>query len=300
MDRLKQMRLFLRVADMSSFTRAADDLGLPKAAVSNAIQDLEDGLGTRLLHRTTRKVQLTQDGLAFYEKSRALLAEADRVENMFRQGGARIEGRIRFDMPTRMAREIVIPRLPEFLAEHPGIEFEISSTDRKVDLIREGFDCVLRVGKMTDSDLVARRIGEMPLINVVSPGYVARHGQPRGVADLPRHRLVHYSPQLGSWNDGFEYFDGHRYVTVPMKGVVSVNNAENFLTACLAGFGIIQVPEAPVRKLLRERRLIEVLPRLRAEPMPVHIVYPHRRHLPQRVVVFMDWLHRTVAAAQKS
>jgi DNA-binding transcriptional LysR family regulator len=145
-NRLDAMKVFVRVAELSSFTRAAEMLDLPKASMSGAVQRLEKLVGARLLHRTTRRVQLTQDGRAFYERCKDLLADVDELQSMFQQSPQSLRGRLRVDMPSSTARDFVIPRLPEFLREHPLLEFELSSTDRKVDLVREGFDCVLRVG----------------------------------------------------------------------------------------------------------------------------------------------------------
>jgi DNA-binding transcriptional LysR family regulator len=156
MNRLDAMQIFARVAELASFTRAAESLGLPKASASNAVQQLESALGARLLHRTTRKVQLTQDGQAFYERSKDLLADMDELQSMFQQGEQALRGRLRVDMPSGIARAYIVPRLPKFLQAHPQIELELSSTDRRVDLVREGFDCVVRVGALGDANLIAR------------------------------------------------------------------------------------------------------------------------------------------------
>ncbi|HVK98602.1 MAG TPA: LysR family transcriptional regulator [Dongiaceae bacterium] len=290
MDRLTAMQIFVRVADLSSFTGAADALGLPKAVVSAAVQQLETRLGTRLLHRTTRTVRLTQDGATFHARCLDLLADADELDSLFHQTPASLSGRLRVDMPTGIARNLVIPRLPDFLAQHPGIELELSSTDRRVDLIQEGFDCVLRVGSLTDSGLIARPLGQMRIINCVSPGYIARWGEPKTLEDLPQHRLVHYVPALGAKSEGWEYWDGQRYSNIAMAGSLTVNNADAYLHACLAGLGIIQTPVVGVQPYLQSGELMEVLQDFQSEPMPVTLLYPHRRHLSRRAQVFMDWL----------
>lgn len=282
--------IFLRVAELGGFTRAADSLGLPKASVSNAVQRLEASLGTRLLHRTTRKVQLTQDGQLFYDRSRDLLAELDELESLFQHEGPRIGGRLRVDMPNGLARNLVVPRLPEFLAAYPRLEIELSSTDRRVDLIEEGFDCVVRVGSLHDARLVARPLGRLRLVNCASPDYLARFGTPRRLDDLAGHRLVHYVQALGSRPGGWEYVEDGEEREIPLGGVVTVNNADAYQAACLAGLGIIQTPEIGVRELLAAGRLVEVLPRYQAAPMPVTLLYAERRHLSKRVRLFMDWL----------
>ena len=289
------MTAFARVAEMESFTGAAKSLGLPKATVSLAVQRLEERLGVRLLHRTTRRVHLTQDGTVFYERCRDLLSDAEEVETLFQQTPEALSGRIRVDMPSRMARLRVIPALPRFLERHPAVEIELGSTDRAVDLVREGYDCVVRVGSAGDSGLIARRIGELQLINCASPAYLKRHGTPRGLKELPRHFLVHWVGTLGEKPGGWEYEEDGEWKELPMRGLVTVNNAESYLAACLAGLGIIQVPNVLLDAELKARRIVEVLPRLRARPMPVNILYPHRRQLSRRVRVFIEWLEELLA-----
>jgi DNA-binding transcriptional LysR family regulator len=151
MDRPQTLSVFVRVAEMESFTAAAKSLGVPKATASNAVQQLEARLGARLLHRTTRRVRLTQDGTVFYERCKDLLADVEEVETLFQKSGEALSGRIRVDMPSRIARFQVIPRLPTFLDQHPALQIELGSTDRVVDLVREGYDCVVRVGALAAS-----------------------------------------------------------------------------------------------------------------------------------------------------
>ncbi|WP_330961145.1 LysR family transcriptional regulator [Photobacterium sp. 53610] len=290
MDRLSAMRAFIRVAELASFTRAADELHLPKASVSNYIRLLETQSGTRLLHRTTRKVTLTQDGKVYYERCLDLLSEFDELDNLFRQTGEQLSGRIRVDMPTGTAKNVVIPHLPDFLASHPGISLELSSTDRRVDIIREGFDCVLRAGKLEDSSLIARKLGEMPLITCASPAYLKKHGIPRQVGDLSHHQLIHYHQVIGSETDCWEYEENGITREVSMKGALTVNNAESYTAACLAGIGLIQVPAMGVRHLTEQGRLVQVLSQHSSAPLPVYLLYPHRRHMAKRVQIFMDWL----------
>jgi len=298
MDLLESLRIYGRVAELASFSAAAESLGLPKATVSTAVQRLEAALGTRLLHRTTRRVSMTQDGQAVFERGRDLVDDAEELRQQFRGDDASLAGRLRVDMPIAIARDVVVPRLPEFLAAHPLLEIEVSSTDRRVDLVREGFDCVLRVGALGDSTLIARPIGDYRIVNCASAAYLDAHGTPRSLGALARHRIVHYSPVLGVPPDGFEYADPgdparSRYVR--MDGSVTVNNSDAYVAACLAGLGIIQVPEAGVREHLRAGRLVRILPRHRPPPMPVSLVYAHRRHLPRRVQVFMAWIALVLA-----
>ncbi len=294
------LAVFTRVAELASFTQAAASLGCPKATVSAAVQRLEAQLGTRLLLRTTRRVQLTHDGRTCYDRAQDLLADLDDLQTLFRPEGAALRGRLRVDLPMGTARHLVIPHLPQFLAAHPGLELELSTTDRRVDLVREGFDCVLRVGTLTDSSLVARPLGALPMINLASPDYLARHGTPRTPEDLADgHALVHYAATLGARSPGFEIAEGTPPAVrfVPMAGPLTVNNSEAYLAACLAGLGIVQVPESGTRALRAAGQLVEVLPAWRAAPMPVSLLVVHRRHLPRRVQVFMQWLGELVTAS---
>jgi len=290
MNKLDLLRTFLRVKELASFTQAADSLGLPKANVSDSIRALEDLLGTRLLHRTTRKVQATQDGLALYERAQGLLADMEALEAMFRQRETALTGKLRVDLPTLTARRVVVPRLGEFLGAHPLLEIEVSSTDRRVDPVREGFDCVLRIGRLHDSSLIVRTLGAMQLVNCASPGYLSQYGVPETLADLEHHRLVHYTQVLGSRSPGFEYCEQGVDHQVTMGGNVTVNNAEAYEAAALGGLGLIQVPVTAIRGNLETGQLVTFMPNYVPAPMPVSLLYPSRRHLPERVRVFMAWL----------
>ena len=210
MNKLELLRTFQRVTELSSFTQAAESLGLPRSTVSEQVRDLERLVDARLLHRTTRRVRPTQDGQALYERAREVLAQMDELENLFRQDAGALSGRLRVDMPTEIARRLVAPRLDEFLAQHPALEIELGCSDRRVDPLREGFDCVLRVGAQPDQSVVARLLCSLPMINCVSAGYLQRYGVPRTLADLVDHHLVHYVRPLGSRSAGFEYLQGNK------------------------------------------------------------------------------------------
>ncbi|MDI1259989.1 LysR family transcriptional regulator [Aquabacterium sp.] len=300
MDPLERLQIFHRVAELASFSQAALSLNLPKASASTAVQQLETQLGTRLLHRTTRRVQLTQDGQAFYERSKDVLADMDELQAMFQQQAATgLSGRVRIDMSTGLARDIVIPRLPELLAAHPLLEVELSSTERRVDLVREGFDCVLRTGSVVDTSLIARPLGALRQLNCASPAYIQAFGMPQTLADLADHRLIHFVGTLGGKSAGFEYTDDAGMArSIAMAGAVTVNNAEAYAAACLAGLGIIQVPQIGESAHLRSGALVQVLPQFLAPPMPLNLLYANRRNLSQRVRVVMDWLAGVIADAQ--
>jgi len=293
---LHELRIFATVAELASFSRAADQLGLAKGRVSTAVQHLEHQVGTRLLQRTTRSVRLTPDGERFLDRCKELLTEAEQLEAMFRPAATGLTGRLRIDLPTRLARDLVLPRLPEFLAAHPRLEIGVSTTDRLVDLVHEGFDCVLRVGALADSDLVARPLGFLPMRNVASPAYLRAHGTPRTLADLATHRLVHYMPSLNAQGAAWDYVDaqGQRR-TLPMHAQVTVNGTDAYQAAALAGLGLIQAPALGTDALVASGALVDVLPGYRAPSLPVSLMLPHRRQLAPRVQAVMAWLTQVIS-----
>lgn len=291
---LETVRAFVKVAELASFTRAGHHLGVSKSRVSLRVKALESELGTALLQRTTRAVRLSADGEQFLARAHRLLAEADDAAAMF-QAPRALRGVLRVDLPVNLARQVVIPQLPGFLAAHPQLELQLSTTDRRVDVIRDGFDCVLRVGALADSGLVARRLGVLRMVNCASPAYLRRHGTPRDLSDLDDHVLVHYSATFGADAPGFEYRDGERHRERAMRAVVTVNAADAYLAACLAGLGIIQAPRTGMAASLAAGALVEVLPGFTCAPMPVSIVHAHAGNVPRRVRAFMSWLAQLLA-----
>ncbi|WP_421994855.1 LysR substrate-binding domain-containing protein [Roseococcus sp.] len=290
MDRIDLFRAFARVVEYASFTKAADSLGLPRSTISAAIGLLEARLGVRLLHRTTRKVAPTLDGEVFYESCLRLIADVEEAEGLFRQGGGRPAGRLRIDVPGRIGRLIIAPALPEFLALYPQIDLDLGVSDRSAKLAEDRIDCVLRVGPLSPSALIARSIGDLALINVASPDYLARHGTPRSPADLGAHLAVNYaSPSSGRVED-WEWIEAGEVRRVPLKGRVTVDSAEAYIACCLAGLGLIQIPAYDVATQLAAGALVEIMPDHRAAPLPMTLLYPHRRHLSRRLQVFTDWL----------
>jgi len=289
MDRIDQFRIFTRVVEAASFTRAAQSLGLPRSSVSAAVLELEKRLDARLLHRTTRRVSLSQDGRVFYERCLQLLADVAAVEELFRPA-AGPTGTLRIDAPGRIGRLIIAPALPAFLDRYPGVNIELGVTDRPVDLIADSVDCVVRVGPQRDSGLIARPIGELPLVNVASPAYLARHGVPETPADLDAHVAVNYAPPSGSRVEPWEWIEDGALHARPMPARVTVNNAEASIACCLAGLGLIQIPAYDVADYLKTGDLVEVMPAWRPEPLPIMLLYPERRHAPHRLRLFADWL----------
>ncbi|GEN24264.1 LysR family transcriptional regulator [Halomonas cupida] len=297
MDRTDQLRAFIQVAEMGSFTRAADVLECPRATVSLAIQQLESVLGVRLFHRTTRRVQLTPDGLLLLPRAQALIMDCENLEVMFRERHDAIAGRLSIDVPSRVARRMLAPALPQLLHRHPRLDVVLGSSDRHVDLVAEGIDCALRFGTLSDSSLVVRRLGEAVMVNCASPGYLERVG---GLPDLAvlcngHHQLVGYGSSSNGRDQIFDLIENDEPRQISLPSRVQVNNAESYIACCEAGLGIIQVPRFDVEDLLEQSTLIEVLHEWRAPPMPVSVVYPHRRHRTSRIDAFIEWLGELLA-----
>lgn len=295
MDRIDLFRIFASVVECASFTRAADLLGLPRSSVSAAVQELETRVGARLLHRTTRKVAPTLDGLAFYDRCLGVIADVEETENLFRQTGGQPSGKLRVNVPGRMGRLIIAPALPGFLDRYPYIDIDLGVTDRAVDLVEDGIDCVLRVGPLSDSGLIARSIGKLALINVASPGYLSRHGVPEKPAQLADHWAVNYASPSSGRTEDWEWVEAGTLRTMAVRSRVTVNNAEACIACCLAGLGLIQIPAYDVRHHIMAGELVEVMAHHRAEPMPMTLLYTHREHLSRRLQVFAEWLEALLA-----
>jgi len=276
MDLLDQLRVFMRVAHGGGFSAAAEQLGMPRPTVSLAVQRLEARLGVRLLNRTTRRVSLTADGQALLERAAVLVADAEELEHQFRSEGAALQGRLRVDLPSRIARRLVAPRLPEFLGRHPALVLELGSSDRAVDLVLEGIDCALRVGEVTQGSLVARPLGELRLITCASPGYLRRQGTPRSPGDLARHETVQYAA-AASHPAPWQWLERGEPREVTMKARVVVGNAETYIACALAGLGLIQIPAYDVAHHLAGGALVRVLADCAQPAMAVHLVYGCRR-----------------------
>ena len=290
MDRFDAMRLYTRIVDLGSFTRAADDLQLPRATVTLAIQQLEKRLGTRLLQRTTRHVSPTPDGTAYYARCQRLLADLEETESAFSTTTAP-RGLLRVDLQGTLARRFVLPRLGEFCTRYPGVELEIGMGDRLVDLVREGMDCVLRSGELSDSSMVARRVALLPQLTCASPAYLAARGVPDNIEALQRgHRAVNFLSTRSGKRLPRDFVVDGVVRTLQLKGTVTVNDADAYIACCEAGLGLVQVPRYRVAQQLAAGTLVELLPQWRPAPMPVSVLYPQHRQLSPRVRVFVDWL----------
>lgn len=291
MDRFDQYRVFAQVAEMGSFIKAAHALEVPRASISAAIQQLEAQLGVRLLHRTTRQVRVTPDGEQLLDRIRPLLSEVEDIDQLFQASQRQASGRLIIDAPSRIARRLIAPSLPGLLRRHPRLQLILGSSDRAIDLVKEGVDCAVRVGALNDSSLVVRPLGHIALVSCVSPGYLREHGEPQRPEDLPGgHWAVGYATPKSRKGMPWEYLSSNgteQFLDVPSR--VIVNNAESYIACCLAGLGLIQIPRFDVQHLLDSGRLVEVMPGSRAASMPVSLLYPHRRQRSRRMVVFHEW-----------
>ncbi|MDO1529187.1 LysR substrate-binding domain-containing protein [Fulvimonas sp. R45] len=298
MDRLDTMRLYARIVELGSFTAAANDLGLPRATVTHAIKKLEARLGAQLLQRTTRCQRVTRDGQAYYAHCVRLLADLDEVEADFRDAALKPQGRLRIDVPATLARRLVIPGLPEFCARYPGIELDIGTSDRFVDLLREGVDCVLRVGELPDSGLVGRRVAMLAQVTVASADYVRRRGRPATLAELQQgHVAVNWaSPTTRRPEPSLEFMVKRRRREVHLPSRVTVSGVDAYLACCEAGLGIAQFPRYRIAGALAGGSLCELLPGLPPPTLPVHVLYAPQRQMPARLRVFVDWLVELMAA----
>jgi DNA-binding transcriptional LysR family regulator len=294
MDRLDAMRVFARIVERKSFTAAARDLGLPASTVTDAVKLLERRLGVRLLQRTTRHVSPTVDGEAYYRRCLVILADVEDAEGAF--SGAKPKGLLRIDVQGRLARHFLMPGLPRFLAQYPDIEFHISEGDRFVDLVREGVDCVLRVGPVADSDMVARRMATLEEVTCASPEYIARFGMPRRWDVLDGHRMVSFHSSATGQTMPLEFQVGEVLKTVTLPHMVSVSGVESYRAAAMQGLGLIQVPRYSLEEDFARGALVPVLEETPPSPTPVSLLYPRNRQLSPRVRVFINWVTQEFAA----
>ncbi|UAL09735.1 LysR family transcriptional regulator [Caulobacter segnis] len=290
MDRFEAMRLFVRIVERRSFTQAAADLDLPRSTATEAVQQLEARLGARLLQRTTRQVSPTLDGEAYYQRCLRLLDELEDAEGAFRQHKPR--GLLRVDVQGALARRFLLPDLPDFLAAYPELRIQMTEGDRLVDLVREGVDCVLRIGDLTDSAMVARRVAMLPEVTCAAPAYLARRGVPKAPYHLADHRMVGFLQAATGHPHPLELTVEGKPRQVAVEADVIVNSAENTVAMGLLGLGLIQVPRYRVEDALADGSLVEVLADFPPTPTPVSLLYPRSRQLSPRVRVFIDWVVR--------
>jgi LysR family transcriptional regulator for bpeEF and oprC len=317
MNRLQAMEVFVRVVDTASFTRCAEQMGLPKATVSTLVQQLEQRLGVRLLNRTTRRVSVTVEGATYYERCVRILADVEDSEHEIAGTRTALQGRLRVDVGAVFGRRVLVPALPGFFARYPGIRLELGCSDRVVDAVEEGVDCFVRVGSLPASDLVAQPVGVIDLLYCAAPAYIAARGVPTHPEDLVAHDVVGYFAsryrqagpreieivevdhvssrhgQATTWN----FNRGDTRLELGLDGPFAVNDSEAYLEAGLAGLGVIQTTTFMAEEALREGRLVRLLPEWRPDPLPLYVMYPESRRLSAKVRVLVDWVSSLLARA---
>lgn len=295
MDRLQAMRVFVRVAELGSFARAAEALELSRARVSEALAELERALGVRLVHRTTRRVSLSDDGRAYFERARQILADVEEAEALVAGSPAQARGRLRVAMPMALARLYVVPALPELLAAHPELALEVRLENRRLDLIEEGVDCALSYGLPPDEDLIARKVSDTHLLTCAAPGYLARHPAPRSPADLAQHRCVTFLSLAGARPSEWIFERrGERTLQRP-SGALGFNSMEACVEAAVAGLGVTQVLSSLAERAVAAKQLRPLLTRYAAEGPPIYVVYPPHRQLSPRLRVLITFLTEVFA-----
>lgn len=290
MELLQAMQVFAKLAELGSFTKVAEALQAGRPHVTRTIQDLEASLGVRLFQRTTRKVKLTAEGERYYERVKEILASIAQSTSMFDRSGATLRGRLRIDIPTAFSQYSFMESLRRFTETFPELELALGVSDRTVDLVAEGIDCVLRIGDLPDSSMVAREIGTAIMVTCASPGYLQACGAPRTLHDLRGHRCVSFlSGQSNRPLPWHFSVDGKDHPHIPHGGI-AVNESNAYVQCAVAGFGIVQAPGIAVETFLASGELVEVLETHRPRPRLVSVLYPSRTHLAPQVDAFVDWL----------
>ena len=303
MDRLDAMHLFTRIVERKSFTLASHDTGVPRSTVTTVIRELESRLGVRLLQRTTRTVTTTLDGEAYYRRCLNILADVEDAEGAFK--GVKPKGLVRLEAQGTLARHFLMPSLPDFFARYPEVELSMSESDRWVDVVREGVDCVLRYGQLPDSDLIARRVTELERLTCAAPAYLERCGCPGHWRELEnkeqvQHRVVGIRPITSGAITPLEFREDGELHSLDLPATLSVTGPESYLAGLRLGLGIAQVPRFHVQADLASGRLVEILKDTPPPSAPVSLVYPRNRQLSPRVRVFLDWAANTFAEGQRT
>jgi LysR family transcriptional regulator, regulator for bpeEF and oprC len=289
------MEVFVRVVETGGITRAAESLGLPKATATTLLQKLEATLQVRLLNRTTRRVSVTPDGAAYYDRCVAILGEVRETEEALTKQHSTPRGRLRVDVPTLMARSVFVPALSQFFSHYPDIELALASSERRADLIEEGIDCAVWSGEIEDSSFVARRVGFLYFATCAAPSYIAAHGRPMHPDDLARHRCInHFSPRTGKVADWI-FSKGRSRVQAALRGHIAVEDENSYVAAAEAGLGVAQIPAFILKEAMERGSLELVLGDWFPEPSPLYVVYPQQRHLSGKVRVFVDWVAELLA-----
>ncbi len=291
MDQLQAMRAFTRVVEAGSFTRAADSLTMPNATLSKLVRELESHLGVRLLQRTTRRVTVTADGQAYYESALRLLRDLQDIDGRFNAQGRKPRGHLRVDIGGSTARDVLIPLLPDFLSRYPDLRIDLGVSDRPADLIGDNIDCVIRGGALPASSLVARSLGQAPMLTCASPAYLKQFGIPAYPEELANgHRVVAYLTAQHARAMPLRFQRDGQIIELKVERYIGVNESNAHTAACVAGLGIVQTFHYAAAEALARGQLVEVLQDWPPPRFPFHVLYPHNRHVSQRLRVFIDWL----------
>ncbi|HBY3799143.1 TPA: LysR family transcriptional regulator [Klebsiella pneumoniae] len=292
MDRFDAMRAFARVVEAGSFTKAAQTLHMSKTTVTQLIQQLESRLRVRLLHRTTRKLGVTPDGAVYYERVIRLLADMEDAENSLSSAAMTPRGRLRVDVPSPLARLILVPALPAFHARYPDIQIDMGVSDRVVDLIGDNVDCVLRGGQITDQSLIARHVGDLQIGVYVAPSYVERLGAPAHPRELQNtdHCIVGFLSSRTSKIDPLVLCSENERIEITGNYVLAVDDGNAYLEAGLVGLGVIALPNYMAAAHQAVGALIPLFTQWRISPMPLYLAFPPNRHVNAKLRVFIDWV----------
>ena len=292
MDRLDAMQAFVRVVEARSFTRAAESLQLSRTTVTQLVQQLEARLRVKLLNRTTRKVTVTVEGAAYYERVVHLLAEIDEAESSLTSAQAGHRGRLRIDVPAPFARMLLVPALPEFHARYPEIQLDLGVSDRMVDLLDDNVDCVVRGGTLRDQSLIARHIGDLRLGAYAAPAYLQREGTPQDPRALEHghHRIVGFLWSRNGRTFPYAMQRGGERIEVQGQYTLAVDDGNAYLAAGLAGLGVLWLPHYMAQPHVATGELQPLFDDWQFAPMPMHIAWPPNRHLNARLRVFIDWV----------
>ncbi len=297
MDRFDAMQAFARVVETGSFTKAAETLHMSRTTVTQLVQQLEARLRVRLLNRTTRQVNVTADGAAYYARVIRLLADIDDAETSLSTAAAAPRGRLRIDVPAPFARLILVPALPGFQARYPDIQLDLGVSDRNVDLIDESVDCVIRGGQIADQSLIARHIGDLQAGLYAAPGYLARMGHPAHPADLENsaHHIVGYRRARGGGVLPYTLQRCDVSLTVHGQYLLAVDDGNAYLAAGVAGLGVLWLPEYMAAAHVAEGELVRLFADWQLPPMPLHLAFPPNRHVSATLRAFIDWVGGIVA-----
>lgn len=288
MDKFQEMKVFAAVVDAGSFVRAAEALNASKTAVSRLVGDLESRLGVRLMHRTTRRLSLTDEGTAFHARCKELLAGVDEAEAEITAHAGEVVGQLRVNVPVSFGLMHLAPLWADFLHQHPKVTLEVSLVDRLVDLVDEGYDLAVRIARLPSSSLISRKLTATRMILCASPGYLQRHGHPAVPAELASHPVLTYT--LLATGDSWEFDGPEGRVSVKVSPRLQSNNGETCMAAALRHQGVILQPSFLVAEHLASGALVELMPQYRSIELGVYAVYPTRRHLPAKVRVMVDYL----------